>query len=118
MQSINTQAVTPPFMAALFGTALACLALAVSAVRRWGEPGAPYLLAGGLLYLIGTILVTIVANVPRNDALAAISPETADGAARWARYVPGWTAWNTARTVASLAAAALLTIALVLGHGD
>ena len=115
MQSINVTAVTPPFMAALFGTALACVALAVAAPVRWGESDAIYLLVGSLLYLVGCIGVTIACNVPRNDALAAVDADSAAGAALWARYVPVWTAWNSVRTVASLAAAAALTIALVVG---
>ena len=62
---------TPVFMTALFGTGAACLFLAVSALFEWQKPGAGYLLMGTLVYLLGTILVTIVFNVPRNDALAA-----------------------------------------------
>ena len=115
MQSINVVAVTPPFMAVFLGTALACVALAVASLLMWGEPGAVYLLLGSLLYLVGTVLVTIAFNVPRNDALAAITADSADGATQWARFVPGWTAWNTVRTVATLAAATALTLALVVG---
>ena len=47
MQSINLVAVTPAFMAALFGTAAACVALAVWALVDWNYAFAPYLLAGG-----------------------------------------------------------------------
>ena len=115
MQSINVEAVTPPLMVPLFGTALACVVLAVSAARRWQEPGAVYLLVGSLLYLAGVVLVTIAFNVPRNNALAAVDADSANGSARWARYVPAWTAWNTVRAITSLAAAAALTIALVAG---
>ena len=113
MQSINVVAVTPPLMIALFGTALACVALVVSSLFKWREPVAMLRLVGGGLFLVGTALVTIVRNVPMNDALAAVDPDSADGAAQWARYVPEWTAWNTARTVAALAASAALTVALL-----
>jgi uncharacterized membrane protein len=78
----------------------------------WQRPGAVYLLVGSLLYLVGTILVTIVFNVPRNDALAAVDPASANGARLWADYVTSWTAWNHVRTVAALAASASLTIGL------
>lgn len=113
MQSINVTAVTPPFMLALFGTAAACVVLAVSSGSRWGEPGASAGLAGCLLYLIGTILVTIAFNVPRNDALAAVDPRSAEGARLWADYLRTWTAWNHVRTAAALAAATLITWALL-----
>ena len=71
------------------------------------------MLSGGLAYLIGTILVTIAFNVPRNNALAAVDPPSANGARLWASYVTSWTAWNHVRTAAALAAAASLTIALL-----
>ena len=112
MQSINITAVTPLFMTTLFGTAAACLLLAISSLFTWHKPGALCLLAGSLLYLVGTIFVTIVFNVPRNDALAAVIPASADGAAFWSDYVISWTAWNHVRTITGLAAAALLTFAL------
>jgi uncharacterized membrane protein len=114
MQSINVVAVTPLFMAALFGTAAACLALAVSTLFVWQERGARIVLLGSLLYLVGCVLVTIVFNVPRNDALARIDPASADAARAWTGYVSGWTAWNHVRTVAALAAAALFTTAFCL----
>lgn len=53
------------------------LAVVISCVVRWQKPGAIYLLIGGLLYLVGTILVTIVFNVPLNDGLAAVDPTSA-----------------------------------------
>jgi uncharacterized membrane protein len=116
MQSINVVAVTPPLMIAMFGTALACLALVASSVLKWREPVAMFRLIGGGVYLVGTVLVTIVGNVPLNNALAAVDPDSAEGATQWARYVPSWTAWNSVRTVAAIAAVALLTLALIAGR--
>ena len=112
MQAINVAVLNRWFFAAFFGTAAACVLLAVSSLLMWHAPGAIYRLIGSALYLIGTILVTIIFNVPRNDALAAVEADSADGANRWAQFVPGWTAWNHVRAAAALAAAASLTIAL------
>lgn len=112
MQSINIKVINPLFMGALFGTAAACVLLAVIALRSWSDPGALYLFAGSLLYLIGTVGVTIVFNVPLNNALAVVGPDTAEGAKLWHRYVPDWTTWNHVRTGAALAAAAALIVAL------
>lgn len=78
MQSINRTAVRPPLLIALFGTAVLCLGLAVWALTSsGGRPGA-WLLAGGGLYLVGVIGVTIGLNVPLNDELAALDPESAE----------------------------------------
>jgi len=118
MNSINLLAVTPVFMTALFGTGAACLVLAISALVASPGPGAGYLLIGAAVYLVGTILVTIVFNVPRNNALAAVNPAGADGARAWTEFVAGWTAWNHVRTAAALAAAALLTIGLCRPIGN
>jgi uncharacterized membrane protein len=111
MQSINELAVTPAFMAALFGTAVACLGLVVRAAISWGELPAALVLVGGTLYIVGTIGVTIACNVPLNDGLATLHPGGPGAASRWAEYVTKWTAWNHVRTVAALAAAAMLTVA-------
>jgi uncharacterized membrane protein len=109
MQSINITAITPAFMTALFGTAALCLAMTVWALASWGDDRAPWALAGGVLYLVGTIGVTIAANVPRNNRLAELAPEDATGV--WADYLRTWTAWNHVRGAAALAAAALLIVA-------
>ncbi len=115
MQSINRAAVTPPFMIALFGTALACAVLVVVSVRMWGEPFAGRLLAGGVAYLAGVIAPTAVYHVPRNDALAAISPSDPGADAHWARYLSSWTDGNHLRTVAAVVAALALADALRVG---
>jgi uncharacterized membrane protein len=99
-------------MAALFGTAVACVALTVSPLFAWDERFAPYLLVGSTLYLVGTILLTIAYHVPRNEALATVEPYSADAESHWPRYLSGWTAWNHVRAAAALTAAATLTIAL------
>ncbi len=113
MQSINITVVNPSFFTVFFGTALICLYLAIRSLLRWGQPGASLMLAGSLLYLLGTIVVTIAFNVPLNDALAAVKPESAEGATLWAAYLARWTAWNHVRTLAALAAAASFITALI-----
>jgi uncharacterized membrane protein len=65
-----------------------------------------------VFYLVGSLLVTIVFNVPKNEALASATPAAPDAARLWASYLASWTAWNHLRAAAALAAAASLTIAL------
>ena len=112
MQSIIIVAVTPAFMTALFGTAAACLGLAGWALISMGGAPLALVLIGCALYLVGAIGVTIAFNVPLNDGLAMLHPQDAGAASRWAEYVTKWTAWNHVRTVAALAAAAVLTTSL------
>jgi uncharacterized membrane protein len=113
MQSINVAVMTMVFFAAFFGTALLCLFLAIAAIVRWSTPGACYLLAGSLLYLVGTILVTMVCNVPLNNRLAAVKADSAAGKSVWTEYLSNWTAWNHVRTATSLAASACFIMALI-----
>src|SRR6202022_1471444 len=76
MQSINVPALNRWFMGALFGTGGICLWLAVPSLRSWADPGAGLGFGGSALYLVGAILVTIACNVPLNEALAAVRPDS------------------------------------------
>jgi len=112
MQSINVAAVRWPLMAAFFGTAASCAWLAVAALFWRRDHFDTYLFTGGVTYLLGTVLVTILFNVPRNEKLIDVRSDSDEGAELWSRYVAEWTAWNHVRALAALLAAALLTIAL------
>jgi uncharacterized membrane protein len=103
---------SPLAMTVLFGPALTGIALAVLSIVDWNEPEVFYHLAGGGLYLVGTVGVTMAFNVPRNDALAAVEPANATGAEVWRRYLREWTLWNHVRTVAALVATGLLIVGL------
>jgi uncharacterized membrane protein len=113
MQGINVTAVRPGLMIPFMGTALLSVALVIIGFVRHGRPGSWLLVAGGLVYLIGTFVVTVAYNVPRNDSLALIDPDSAGAAARWATYYRDWTLANHVRTLTSLAAAGLFVAALV-----
>jgi uncharacterized membrane protein len=112
MQSINITAITPLFMGALFGTAAVCVAAVVGVVVDWDSSYGVYVLVGGALYLFGVIGVTMVANVPRNNVLAAVDAAGPDAERVWTTYLREWTAWNHVRTIAPLIAAGLFTAAL------
>ena len=113
MQTINVAVFNPWFGIAFVAAPAACvLVIIVAVARRQGASGG-YAIAGGACYLAGTLLVTALCNVPRNDALAAVAPDAANAAGLWATYLSEWTLWNHVRTVSAFAAAAALTFALV-----
>lgn len=112
MQAINVVVLNPLFLGVFMGTAVLCLVLALSAILRWSEPGAAYLLAGSALYVIGTFAVTIALNVPLNDELASVNPLNGNAIGIWTRYLSDWTMWNHVRTGAALVASACLIKAL------
>nr|WP_240041375.1 anthrone oxygenase family protein [Paenibacillus ginsengarvi] len=112
MQSINATILRTLFSFVFMGTAVASIVLGVVSLLRLSTPGVWYLLIGSLLYLVGTFLATILFNVPLNDALAAVAPESPEGAEVWQRYLSSWVAWNHVRTIASLASLAAFIVAL------
>ncbi len=114
MQTINVVIINPWFLVTFFATGAACLYVMIASFLQWPDARAPYGLVGGALYLVGTLLVTVVCNVPRNNTLAATVPSSPDAAPVWTAYLSTWTAWNHVRTVAALAAALALTLALGL----
>lgn len=59
MQSINIKAINPWFMTALFGTAVVCLFLVIFSLLKFHHPTSIYLIVSSLLYLVGTVGVTI-----------------------------------------------------------
>jgi uncharacterized membrane protein len=115
MNSINVKAINPPFMLALFGSALASIALAAVGVIQLDEPWAPYLVAAAVVYVLGTPGVTMWFNVPRNNALAKVEAESPEGARYWSRYLVEWTRWNHVRVAAGTLAAGLLIAAVAVG---
>ena len=89
MQSINVAVLNPLFPGTFFGTAILCVALAIAAlVSRFGA-GAGYLLAGSLNYFVGSILVTMICNVPFNNKLASVKPDSTEGKTVWTHFLCG-----------------------------
>lgn len=105
MQTINVVILNPVFLSVFVGTAIACLIAIVGVFLNWNSPGILWMLGGAVLYLIGSFVVTMLFNVPRNNMLARLNPDGPEAVAVWKDYLTTWTAWNHARTVASLAAA-------------
>ena len=108
MNAINRVILRSAFMPLFFGTTLASAALAVIALMDFDAPGAVSLLSGGLLYVIGMFLVTMLFNVPLNNALQNVTADSRTGMAIWNDYLRRWTLWNHVRTASCLAASALL----------
>lgn len=102
MQSVNRAAIRPGFMTLLFGTALVCLVLGgaeLAGTRR------PAVLTGAALYLFGVVGVTVLANVPLNDALAQLDAAAPGAAETWRENAARWSRWNTVRALAATGAA-------------
>ncbi len=113
MQSINRVIVRSLFLPLFFASSLAAAVLAVVALLDLSQPGGLLLLVGGASYVLGMFVVTVVGNVPLNNALEAAAADGAEGEAMWRRYMNSWVAWNHVRTLACTLSMAFLVAALV-----
>ncbi|HEX5958170.1 MAG TPA: anthrone oxygenase family protein [Hyphomicrobiaceae bacterium] len=114
MQAINRVILNPAFLTIFLITPLACAIVAGTSLWRWSEPGAVWLILGSVLYIAGVFVVTVLANVPMNNALDAVHASVPQAAAHWSQFLVDWTRWNHVRTGTSILAAALLTIGIYL----
>lgn len=63
---------------------------------------------GGLLFFAGTTLVTMLFNVPLNNALRDASQESL--ARVWQVYLTRWVCWNHVRSICAVLSAFMLSI--------
>lgn len=117
MQSINVVVLNPFFLGVFIGTTVVSVLVAALAVYGWGTPSAPFFLAGAVLYIVGTFLLTGLGNVPMNDQLAAISASDPQAIATWEHYLDRWTLLNTIRSVTAAGATLLFTLGLLQSGG-
>ncbi|MEJ6395674.1 anthrone oxygenase family protein [Gymnodinialimonas sp. 2305UL16-5] len=103
MQAMNESVRNAVFAPAFFGTPVAVLITAFLAYGSGSPRAAIIFAAGGVLYLVGGLGLTLVVNVPMNEALAnvAIPEDLAQAGAIWADYSPRWQVFNIIRTVIS-----------------
>ncbi len=102
MQAMNASVRNAVFAPAFFGTPFVMLAAALVLRGRAGV----FFGLGGAVYLAGGLILTIVVNVPMNEALGLLDVPEDVTAARviWEAYSPRWQVYNIARTIVSGAA--------------
>lgn len=111
MQAINITVIVPIFLGVFLGMAVLGIAAVVVGGLNLGHSAGWALIAGGLFYVLGTFSVTMTLNVPRNDALARVAPESVEGADFWRRYLSEWSFWNHIRALAGFLALAAFVYA-------
>jgi len=115
MQTINKEVFRWVFMTLFLGMAAVSVVIVGIAWVNLDTLAGGLILASALLYLIGCFGVTVVFNVPMNQALAEMDLTVETTRNYWLQtYVPRWTFWNTVRTLASAASAAFLLFGLLL----
>lgn len=111
MQEVNLVIVRSPFIVLFFASTLMAATLAIIGLFDLGQTRGVALLAGGVIYGVGMFGVTLLFNVPLNNALAAIDPLEAVSSGVWPNYLRDWTNWNHVRTVSCVMASGLFVVA-------
>ena len=112
MNATNEVVYNPLFFLLFMGVPLLGALLAIHAAMNLGRSGSPAIVAGAVLVICGMFGVTMFGNVPMNEALAALDPESAAATEYWTVVLDRWTFWNHVRMLACLAAAACFGLAL------
>src|SRR5215210_7102647 len=119
MQAINERIQNPLFFASFFGAVLSLLA--ALAAHTQGPRSGRFRLIGlaCVLYIGGAFLLTAFVNVPLNNQLAAVDPDTPARVLAGARdaYEGPWNFWNGVRAVLSTLAFLALVGACLLREG-
>ncbi|MEP0322059.1 DUF1772 domain-containing protein [Bauldia litoralis] len=115
MQSINREVFRWVFMTLFLGMAVVSAGIIVYTYSHLAGIGAVLIGGAAGLYLLGVFGVTVAFNVPLNNLLEALDFRSAAAVDFWkARYLPHWTFWNSVRSVASIGAAVMALVGLVL----
>lgn len=115
MQSINRAILNPLFFMVFFGSPIL---LAISTIAHYGGQQQLFvlLISALLVYLIGTIGVTGLGNVPLNDQLEALvlDEQRSDQLATFRRhYEDKWNRLHQIRTICTLIAFGLIAMAVL-----
>ncbi len=117
MQAINLVIVRPAFLIVFFGTGVACVAAMVAGWQDLGTGARTWGIIGGTVYILGSIGVTVAFNVPLNNKLAAVKPDSEEGTRMWDVYLLRWCWWNHIRSLATLVSTIFLIMAVYYANG-
>ncbi len=99
MVEINQVILNPVFMVVFWISGLGSLYLVMFAEGL--------LFISGVIFFLGTTLITVIRNVPLNNQLRDSGPERAEV---WEHYLEKWVFWNHVRSVAAVSSGLLLVI--------
>ena len=115
MQAMNASVRNLVFAPAFFGTPFVLLLTAGLAFAMQHRRAALLFALAGGVYLLGGAGLTMLVNVPMNEALAQLAVPEAEQEARdiWMTYSPEWQNYNIIRTVVSGLTLALSGMAIL-----
>lgn len=99
MQAMNASVRNAVFAPAFFGTPVVFMFTAWFALQKKDQTAVWPFAVAGVIYLLGGLALTVLVNVPMNEALAEVhSPlEPGEADAIWEAYSGPWQRWNVVR---------------------
>lgn len=117
MQVINREVWGTVFMFLLKGMSVLSPLLVAYAYFQVEGIASVFIMAGGVIYFIGVLIVSLVFNIPMNDNLEAKEHTSIEAATYWkSTYVSRWSYWNYVRAI-SAAVAAFCYLFACVAHG-
>lgn len=115
MQAMNASVRNAVFAPAFFGTPLVLLLAAGAALITGARSAAVLFALAAAVYFGGGLILTMLINVPMNEALAQVTvPEDVDAARSiWDAYSQPWQLYNQIRTGFSGLSLTLASVALL-----
>lgn len=112
MRKMNVAIMNPPFLLSFTGPVITSAATGFLLLGLDEETPAYLFLAAAVVYLIGSLVITMRINVPMNNALE--NSTSTDWKQRWAEFSPRWRRWNNVRGFLTAVALILCGIGLYL----
>ena len=112
MQSINIVIVRPAFILVFFGTGVLSVVAVVWGWQELNIMARTFASLGAAVYIFGGLGVTMAFNVPLNNRLAQVLPDSKEGEKMWQLYLVKWVRWNHVRSLATIFSTLFLVMAV------
>lgn len=114
MQQINITIINPLFMIVFMGAPLVSTYLVILAWSGALGVSGFWFILGGQIHIIGSFIVTVIFNVPLNNQLAVVDPDSQTGREMWKEYHAKWVPWNHVRTLSSVLSLIFFAVGLTV----
>lgn len=113
MQQLNRTVFRSVFLATFMVLVPVTIGFAIYAVFKLNGLSQSLIVSAAIIYIPSVFIVTAAGNVPMNERLDKMDPNTPEAAAYWRRYGRLWSAWNTLRTIGAIATSSVYLLAAV-----
>lgn len=113
MQHINRDVMKTQFVAGILSIAVFSSIFALYSLFVFEGAALVTLILAPLVYLPSVFLVTMLGNVPMNNALARVDHGSLDARIYWEKYTRNWALFNHARSLGSVLTSGLYLIAAI-----